>query len=410
VSAADKILTESRLKAIVAGHRRAGRRIVLTNGAFDLLHVGHVRALEEAATLGGVLVVAVNSDAGVRAAKGAGRPVVPERERAEMVAALACVDHVMLFHDATVDRLLEALRPDVHAKGRDYTVDTVPERATAQRLGIETAIVGDAKEHSSSVLVARAGAAMLPLDRVVEVDAGDGRGLALREARRLLAEDGWLDFRRLVLGTEGVRVGGSGGAFVRRLEVRGQPLFVKGSLPLDRARAPLAAFEDLLALRAAGFRTPEPWLALEGRLDGHRAGVLVTREARGLPLHEHLALALPQASPRERATMARGLGASLKALHTARFMLPDLAAPHLLVDGTLAGGARSLVFVNPRGLARGGRRLKRRAAAAGLATLAASLREFTPRRFRLAVLRAYLAGSLRAARPWLDAIRRRLPR
>jgi hypothetical protein len=298
----------------------------------------------------------------------------------------------------------------VHAKGRDYTVDTVPERATAQRLGIETAIVGDAKEHSSSVLVARAGAAMVPLDRVVDVASGDAHGLALRDTRRLLAEEGWLDLARLVDGTEGVRVGGNGGAFVRRLEIRGQPVFVKGTCPLDRARAPLQAFEDLLALRAAGFRTPEPCLALEGKVNGRRAGVLMTREARGLPLHEHLALALPAASPRERAAMARGLGVALKALHTARFMLPDLSAPHLLADGSPAGAVRSLVFVNPRGLVRGGRRLKRRAAAAGLATLAASLREVTTRRFRLAVLRAYLAGSLKGSRPWLDAIRKRLPR
>lgn len=401
MSAADKVVSEARLGDLVASHRRTGRRIVLTNGAFDLLHVGHVRALEEAATLGGVLVVAVNDDAGVRAAKGSGRPVVPERERAELVAALACVDHVVLFGDATVERLLEVLRPDVHAKGRDYTLDTVPERETARRLGIETAIVGDAKEHSSSALVARAGASLLPLDRVVRVDLRGAEGLALRDARRRLAAEGWLDLARLV--TEA----GSG---LRRAEIAGQSVFLKASRPLDRSRRPVDAFQHLLALRAAGFRTPEPWVALEGRLDGKRCGVLVTREERGLPLGEHLALTLPAVSPRERAAMARGLGSAVKALHTARFMLPDLSAPHLLVDGSLLGGKRSLVFVNPRGLTRAGRHVKRRIAARGLATLEASLGEVAPARFRLAVLRAYLAGSLRAARPWLDAIRRRLPR
>jgi hypothetical protein len=306
-----------------------------------------------------------------------------------------------------VDRLLEALRPDVHAKGRDYTSDTVPERETARRLEIETAIVGDPKEHSSSALVARAGAAMLPLDRVVRVDRKDAQGLALREPRRLLEREGWLDLQRLV-GAEGARVAGPAGT--RRVEIAGHPVFVKAALPFDRSRPPLEAFEHLLALRAAGFRAPEPWLALEGRVDGRRAGVLVTREARGLPLGEHLALALPSASPRERGAMARGLGVAVKALHTARFLLPDLSAPHLLVDGALAGGKRALVFVNPRGLSRAGRLVKRRHAAQGLATLALSLREVAPPRFRLAVLRAYLAGSLRAARPWLEAVKKRLPR
>lgn len=409
MSAADKLLSEARLLSAVESHRRAGRRIVLTNGAFDLLHVGHVRALEEAATLGGVLVVAVNSDDSVRAAKGPGRPVVPERERAEVVAALACVDHVVLFADATVDRLLEALRPHVHAKGRDYTPDTVPERATAERLGIETAIVGDPKDHSSSALVGRASGALLPLDRVGPVGIAGAHGLATPAGRRALEGAGLLDLAALLRPGLGARVSAAPGVEVLRCDAGGQPVFVKRCVPLARGRSPLDAFEALLALRAAGFRAPEPWLALEGRHAGARAGVLVTREARGLPLAEHLALALPQASAREQAAMARGLGAAVKALHTARFVLPDLGGPHLLVDGSLAGGPRALVLVNPRGLQRMGRRFKRRAALAGLASLARTLRECAPARFRLAVLRAYLAGSLAGSRSWLRALRRRLP-
>src|SRR5437870_5277087 len=109
-----KVLAEDALAAALAEHRRAGRRIVLTNGAFDLLHVGHVRMIHAAAALGDVLVVAVNDDASVRAAKGPGRPVVPAAERAEVVAALSPVSHVVVFPDATVDRLLERLRPHVH--------------------------------------------------------------------------------------------------------------------------------------------------------------------------------------------------------------------------------------------------------------------------------------------------------
>ncbi len=408
MSAADKIQPEARLKEIVGAHRRAGRRIGFTTGGFDLLHVGHERALEEAATLGGVLVVAVNGDRSVRATKGWGRPVVPEGERAELVAALSCVDHVLLFDDATVDRLLDVLRPDVHAKGRDYTLDTLPERETARRLGIEMAIVGDAKEHSSSALVARAGGALLPFDRVATLTLGGLHGLVTHAGRRALVAGGWLDLARLLQGGEGS--GAFEGGRVRRVEVGGHPAFVKVHAPYERRRDPLTAFQDLLALRAAGFRAPEPWLAVEGRHQGRRVGLLVTREARGLPLHEHLALALPHAGARERAAMARGLGAAVKALHTARFVLPDLSATHLLVDGALAGGARSLVFVNPTGLYRAGRRFKQRYALDGLASLARSLREVTSPRFRLAALRAYLAGSLKASRSWLRGLDSRLLR
>jgi D-glycero-beta-D-manno-heptose 1-phosphate adenylyltransferase len=129
--------------------------VVLANGIFDILHVGHIRYLEGAAALGGVLVVALNDDASARALKGEGRPVVPAEERAEMLAALRVVDFVLIFGGATVDRVIEALRPDVHAKGTDYTVDTVPELGTARSVGTRTVIVGDAKEHSSRDLIER---------------------------------------------------------------------------------------------------------------------------------------------------------------------------------------------------------------------------------------------------------------
>lgn len=139
----------------VAAARSRGLRVVLTNGAFDLLHVGHVRALEDAKAHGGFLVVGVNSDASVRASKGPTRPVVPEAERAELVAALGCVDCVALFPERSAEALIRRVRPDVHAKGRDYRADTVPERGVVEELGGVVAIVGDPKDHATTDVVAR---------------------------------------------------------------------------------------------------------------------------------------------------------------------------------------------------------------------------------------------------------------
>ncbi|OGQ87074.1 MAG: ADP-heptose synthase [Deltaproteobacteria bacterium RIFOXYA12_FULL_58_15] len=141
--------------AAVTQARARGERIVLANGAFDLLHVGHLRYLQGAAKLGDVVVVAVNSDSSVRRLKGADRPVVPEDERAELVAALCCVDWVTVFADATVIPILERLRPDIHAKGTDYTPDTVPERDVVRAYGGEVAIAGDPKDHSTTDVVLR---------------------------------------------------------------------------------------------------------------------------------------------------------------------------------------------------------------------------------------------------------------
>jgi rfaE bifunctional protein nucleotidyltransferase chain/domain len=150
-------VTLAELTTMVAEHRARGHTIVLANGAFDLLHVGHVRYLEGAKALGDVLVVAVNSDASVRAAKGEGRPVVPEAERAELVRALRCVDLVYVFSEADVRAIIRALKPDVHAKGTDYTSDSGPEREEVFSYGGRVAIVGDPKDHSTSALVKKLG-------------------------------------------------------------------------------------------------------------------------------------------------------------------------------------------------------------------------------------------------------------
>jgi len=144
-----KVIARDALPGKLAEHKRRGERIVMANGCFDTLHVGHIRYLEGARREGDVLVVAVNADTSVCTLKGPGRPILDENARASLVAALRCVDYVVLFHEATVQPLLEELRPDVHAKGTDYTLETVPERATAARLGIRVAIVGDPKDHST---------------------------------------------------------------------------------------------------------------------------------------------------------------------------------------------------------------------------------------------------------------------
>lgn len=151
----DKILPRLRLREILQEHRRRGERIVLTNGCFDLLHVGHVRYLEAARKEGDVLVVAVNSDSSARLLKGPGRPILSEAARASLVAALAAVTYVVIFDEPDVERLLRELTPEVHAKGTDYKPESVPERAVAAELGTRVVIVGDPKNHSTRDLLTR---------------------------------------------------------------------------------------------------------------------------------------------------------------------------------------------------------------------------------------------------------------
>ncbi|HXJ85811.1 MAG TPA: adenylyltransferase/cytidyltransferase family protein [Candidatus Binatia bacterium] len=147
------MLSRTDLRQKVEEWRRAGERITLANGNFDLLHVGHVRYLHGAKALGGKLVVAINSDESVRALKGEGRPVMPEHERAEIVAALADVDAVVVFPEPDVRAVIREIRPDVQAKGTDYTAESVPERDTVAECGGRVAIVGDAKDHSTSEIL-----------------------------------------------------------------------------------------------------------------------------------------------------------------------------------------------------------------------------------------------------------------
>jgi rfaE bifunctional protein nucleotidyltransferase chain/domain len=148
-SAQSKILSRESARARLAEFKREGKRVVLANGCFDTLHVGHVRYLSGARREGDILIVAVNADSSVRGLKGAGRPVLNEQARAQLVASLRDVDYVTIFSEPNAEALLEELRPDVHAKGTDYTAETVPERAVSNRLGIRVAIVGDPKNHST---------------------------------------------------------------------------------------------------------------------------------------------------------------------------------------------------------------------------------------------------------------------
>ena len=149
----EKILGRPEVRERVEQWRHAGERIILANGNFDLLHVGHVRYLRGAKELGGKLVVAVNSDESVRALKGDGRPVMSAEERAEIVAALADVDAVVIFSELDVRALIREIRPDIQAKGTDYTMDSVPERDAVAEYGGRVAIVGDSKNHSTSEII-----------------------------------------------------------------------------------------------------------------------------------------------------------------------------------------------------------------------------------------------------------------
>jgi rfaE bifunctional protein nucleotidyltransferase chain/domain len=152
-----EILTREALAARVSADRASGLSVAFANGCFDLLHVGHVRYLESAAAEGDRLIVAINDDESVRRLKGEGRPILAAEHRAELVAALRCVDYVVVFPEPTVGPLLEALKPDVHCKGTDYSVETVPERDVVHAYGGRIAIVGDPKDHSTRDLLARIG-------------------------------------------------------------------------------------------------------------------------------------------------------------------------------------------------------------------------------------------------------------
>jgi rfaE bifunctional protein nucleotidyltransferase chain/domain len=148
-----KIRSLEELQSIAADLRASNRKIVFANGCFDLIHVGHIRYLQAARAMGDVLIVGINSDASVAALKGEGRPLQPEADRAEIVASMECVDYVVMFDAATADDILNLLRPDVHAKGTDYTEESVPERETVREFGGRVAIAGDSKNHSTRDLI-----------------------------------------------------------------------------------------------------------------------------------------------------------------------------------------------------------------------------------------------------------------
>lgn len=155
MNTSNKILSLDDAARRLAEHRSRGQQIVLANGCFDVLHVGHVRYLQGARAEGHVLVVGINSDSSAQRLKGPGRPFLDQQARARLVAALACVDYVVIFSEPTVEHLLTSLRPHIHAKGTDYTLGTVPEREISARLGIRVAIAGDAKNHSTTALISQ---------------------------------------------------------------------------------------------------------------------------------------------------------------------------------------------------------------------------------------------------------------
>lgn len=150
-----KITTLKNLKIVVQRLRQNAQTVVLANGCFDWLHVGHIRYLKAAQDLGDYLIVAVNGDASVRALKGIPRPLMPENERAEILAALTCIDYVVLFNELNVEKILRSIQPEIHCKGTDYTEQTVPEREIVKAYGGRVAIVGDPKDHSTRNLLRR---------------------------------------------------------------------------------------------------------------------------------------------------------------------------------------------------------------------------------------------------------------
>ncbi len=160
-----RILERCDLAVVVKTAKREGSRIVLANGCFDVLHVGHIRYLEAAKALGDLLIVGVNSDEQTRRLKGDGRPLVSQDQRAQIISALEAVDFVTIFDEPTVEQLLLALKPDVHAKGTDYTEDTVPERNVVRSFGGRVAIVGDPKNHSSSEIIDKVGESLQNRER-----------------------------------------------------------------------------------------------------------------------------------------------------------------------------------------------------------------------------------------------------
>jgi rfaE bifunctional protein nucleotidyltransferase chain/domain len=150
-----KVLPRRRLLARLDREKAAGKRVAFANGIFDLLHVGHVRYLQAARREADLLVVGMNSDASARALKGPGRPLIPQAERTEIVAALSCVDFVTLFHEPTAEKLIVRIRPEVHCKGTDYLPSTVPEREAVRKSGGRVAIVGDPKDHATRDMIRR---------------------------------------------------------------------------------------------------------------------------------------------------------------------------------------------------------------------------------------------------------------
>ena len=149
----NKLVSLESLERVVVALKASGKTVVFANGCFDLLHVGHIRYLQSARQLGDALVVGLNNDESVRRLKGPQRPLMPENERAEILAALACVDYVVLFQEPTVERLLRVLKPDIQCKGTDYTEETVPEREVVRSYGGRVAIAGDPKDHSTRDLI-----------------------------------------------------------------------------------------------------------------------------------------------------------------------------------------------------------------------------------------------------------------
>jgi len=392
------IADHDELQRVVRSLKAEGKRVVFTNGCFDIFHVGHVRCLQDARSRGDALVVAVNTDTSVRRIKGPGQPVHPQHERVEVLCALACVDYVTLFGTDTVIELLTALEPDIHAKGTDYTLETVPERAVVESYGGQVAIVGDEKRHSTQEILARIKSDQSGGRRDASVRIADGWEAVLAAAR--------LDSFDALMRSTGKLVRTSKRVRVQQLTIKApdgpRMLYLKKYVYSDqrmryfcrRGRA-RGEWEALHILKGLGVPCVAPVALGEHRRWGvlHSA-VIVTEGIEGVANLADFAESFfaERAQPgwaRRRRALVAALATIVARMHNKGFIDRDLHPRNVLVDET-AEGFNLYVLDCPYGRRYASAGTVRRKAVRDLATLARGLAPYSTAGDRVRFLREYL--------------------
>jgi len=392
------IADHRRLHDLLRERQARGERIVFTNGCFDIFHVGHVRCLEDARSRGDVLIVAVNSDVSVRRIKGSGQPVHPEAERVEVLCALACVDYVTVFSSDTVIDLLLLLKPDVHAKGTDYTLETVPERTVVESYGGTVAIVGDEKRHSTQEILARIKSDSSPTRRDAALTIAPGWEGMLAAAR--------LDSFDALMRSTGRIVRAGKRVRVQTLSIKtpegSRTLFIKKYVYADRllryfcrrGRAQ-GEWRALHFLKGIGVPCAAPVAVGEHRRWGVlHAAVIVTE---GIPNVVELGefaenFSIERDRPgwtRRRKALVTSLATIVARMHNGGFIDHDLHPRNVLVDET-PEGLNLYVLDSPNGRIHASQRTLRRKAVRDLATLAKGLAPYSTPGERIAFLSEYM--------------------